>query len=37
MRKDKAYRGFEQKSGVMSLPPDPPPVNNKPNFKEILF
>jgi hypothetical protein len=36
MRKDKAYRGFEQKEEVMSLPPAPPRVNNKLNFKEIL-
>ena len=36
MSKDGAYRGFQLKKGVMSLPPDPPRINNKLNFKEIL-
>ena len=36
MRTDKACRGFKQKKGVMSLPPDPPHMDNKLNFKEIL-
>ncbi len=36
MRKEGTFRGFEQTAGVMSLPPDPPRINNKLNFKEVL-